>query len=186
MDLLCIRYTVFRRLGRPISTLRPFERPSLEMLIFALPFQVVKEPIPLVIRHTTMIFLVGWSSWGACGQKCTIGTKTRTRYVTTAPAYGGAGCPHLRESSPCGQANGGCADVCSGNGKCSCTRAGYELQGNPTSDQHFYCFVYQNLHCMLFSYQESVVEITKRFSKIPNTLVVFCCSGFSTRKEFGC
>ena len=43
---------------------------------------------------------------------------------------GGASCPSLTESSSCGQANGGCDEVCLSDGSCACTTKGYELQGN--------------------------------------------------------
>lgn len=73
-----------------------------------------------------------WSAWSACSQLCHIGTRRRTRTVTTVAMWGGS-CPYqLTETEACGSINGGCEQICH-NGQCSC-QAGYVASGNNCND----------------------------------------------------
>ncbi|KAL2302110.1 hypothetical protein Nmel_009521 [Mimus melanotis] len=45
-----------------------------------------------------------FSAWSRCGQSCARGLQHRTRAVIAPPLYGGAPCPNLTESRPCGAA----------------------------------------------------------------------------------
>ncbi|XP_066935500.1 protocadherin Fat 4-like isoform X3 [Clytia hemisphaerica] len=78
-------------------------------------------------RERTNCVVSQWSAFGQCSEKCGQGVKYRQRSIATNAACGGNACPALRESSTCGQTNGGCQQVCS-NGICSC-RAGYIKSG---------------------------------------------------------
>ena len=90
------------------------------------------------------VFSTGWSSWSACSKKCDIGSRSRSRTITTHPAHGGARCPTLSGGDGCGQVNGGCGDRCIENdGRCICiSNPGYEIQGN--DDISMYCFIVES------------------------------------------
>jgi len=44
-----------------------------------------------------------WSSWSECSRTCDNGTQIKLRDVWKETAHGGADCPHLNETRPCGQ-----------------------------------------------------------------------------------
>eukprot|EP00794_Sanderia_malayensis_P000601 gene601-1262_t len=70
-----------------------------------------------------------WSSWSTCSQFCSVGTQSRTRYITYRPS---ASCiqPSLTESRQCGVSHGGCAHNCDNtNHVCTC-RSGYNLMSD--------------------------------------------------------
>ncbi|KAJ7380318.1 hypothetical protein OS493_011040 [Desmophyllum pertusum] len=66
-----------------------------------------------------------WGSWGACSEKCAVGSKQRARTIKISKRCRGKDCPTLKETSQCGTSNNGCQHKCS-NGVCSCN-AGYNL-----------------------------------------------------------
>jgi len=53
-----------------------------------------------------------WSDWSDCTVECGIGSQTRTRTIITPAQNGGAACPELEETRPCGSSP--TDEVCNG------------------------------------------------------------------------
>lgn len=63
-------------------------------------------PSLLETRHCTSACAIDcvveeWQPWSVCSQPCGKGSRSRIRYVSTAPTNGGAPCPALQESEDC-------------------------------------------------------------------------------------